>query len=66
MDGERGPVRDAVVLNAAAALAAFDERPTRLHDAIAAGMARADAAIDDGRTAAQLERWVSVSQALRA
>jgi anthranilate phosphoribosyltransferase len=66
MDGERGPVRDAVVLNAAAALAAFDERPTRLHDAIAAGMARADAAIDDGRTSAQLERWVSVSQALRA
>jgi anthranilate phosphoribosyltransferase len=66
MDGERGPVRDAVVLNAAAALAAFDERPTRLHDAIAAGMARADAAIDYGRTAAQLERWVSVSQALRA
>jgi anthranilate phosphoribosyltransferase len=66
MDGERGPVRDAVVLNAAAALAAFDERPTRLHDAIAAGMTRADAAIDDGRTAAQLERWVSVSQALRA
>jgi anthranilate phosphoribosyltransferase len=66
MDGERGPVRDAVVLNAAAALAAFDERPTRLHDAIAAGMARADAAIDDGRTVAQLERWVSVSQALRA
>jgi anthranilate phosphoribosyltransferase len=66
MDGERGPVRDAVVLNAAAALAAFDERPTRLHDAIAAGMARADAAIDDGRTSAQLERWVSVSQALGA
>src|SRR3712207_4549640 len=61
--GEKGPVRDAVVLNAAAALAAFDERPARLHDAIAAGMERAAGAIDDGRAAAQLERWVQVSQA---
>jgi anthranilate phosphoribosyltransferase len=65
LGGERGPVRDAVVLNAAAALAAFDERPSRLHDAIAAGMARAEAAIDDGRAAAQLERWVTVSRAAR-
>lgn len=63
--GEEGPVRDAVVLNAAAALAAFDERPARLHDAIATGMERAAAAIDDGRAAAQLERWVTVSQAAR-
>src|SRR5215203_3599207 len=54
LGGERGPVRDAVVLNAAAALAAFDERPSRLHDAIAAGMARAEAAIDDGRATTQL------------
>ena len=65
VDGERGPVRDAVLLNAAAALAAFDERPARLHDAIAGGMARAAAAIDDGRAAAQLERWVQVSRAVR-
>jgi anthranilate phosphoribosyltransferase len=63
LGGEPGAVRDAVVLNAAAALAAFDERPSRLHDAIAAGMARAAAAIDDGRATAQLERWVTVSQA---
>jgi anthranilate phosphoribosyltransferase len=63
--GERGSVRDAVVLNAAAALAAFEKRPARLHDAIAAGMARAVGAIDDGRAAAQLERWVTVSQAAR-
>ncbi|MGY1804598.1 anthranilate phosphoribosyltransferase [Blastococcus sp. SYSU D00922] len=61
--GEEGPVRDAVLLNAAAALAAFDERPARLHDAIAAGMERAAAAIDDGRATAQLQRWVTVSQA---
>jgi anthranilate phosphoribosyltransferase len=65
LDGEKGPVRDAVVLNAAAALAAFDTRSARLHDAIGAGMERAAAAIDGGRAAAQLARWVAVSQASR-
>jgi anthranilate phosphoribosyltransferase len=65
LDGEKGAVRDAVLLNAAAALAAFDERPSRLHDAIAAGIERAAAAIDDGRATAQLERWTAVSQAAR-
>ena len=66
LDGEQGAVRDAVVLNAAAALAAFDERPARLHDAIANGMERAAAAIDDGRATAQLDRWVTVSRAAKA
>jgi anthranilate phosphoribosyltransferase len=66
MDGERGPVRDAVLLNAAAALAAFDERAARLHDALATGLERAVAAVDDGRAAAQLERWVTVSRAVAA
>jgi anthranilate phosphoribosyltransferase len=65
LDGEKGPVRDAVVLNAGAALAAFDPRAARLHDAVAAGMERATAAIDDGRAAALLERWVGVSQTAR-
>jgi anthranilate phosphoribosyltransferase len=65
LGGERGAVRDAVVLNAAAALAAFDERPSRLHDAIGAAMERAAAAIDDGRAVAQLDRWVQVSRAVR-
>ena len=66
VDGERGPVRDAVLLNAAAALAAFDERAVRLHDALAAGMERAAAAVDDGRAAALLERWGTVSRELKA
>jgi anthranilate phosphoribosyltransferase len=64
--GEKGPVRDAVLLNAAAALAAFDERPQRLHDALAEGMARAAAAVDDGRAGALLDRWIVVSHAARA
>ncbi|MGY1885521.1 anthranilate phosphoribosyltransferase [Blastococcus sp. SYSU DS0753] len=62
VDGDRGAVRDAVLLNAAAALVAFDERPARLHDALAAGMERAAAAIDDGRAAALLNRWIAVSR----
>ena len=62
LDGGTGPVRDAVLLNAAAALAAFDERATRLHEGLAAGLARAAAAVDDGRAAALLDRWVTVSR----
>jgi anthranilate phosphoribosyltransferase len=64
MGGEKGPVRDAVLLNAAAALAAFDERPQRLHDALGAGLERAAAAVDEGRAAALLDRWVALSRAI--
>jgi anthranilate phosphoribosyltransferase len=62
--GEPGPVRDAVLLNAAAALAAYEERAERLHDALAAGMARAAAAVDDGRAATLLDRWITVSRSI--
>ncbi len=63
--GEPGPVRDAVLLNAACALAAFDERGARLHDALGAGLERAGQAVDDGSAAALLDRWIAVSQAAR-
>jgi anthranilate phosphoribosyltransferase len=63
--GDRGAVRDAVLLNAAAALAAFDERGARLHEALGAGLERAAAAIDDGRAAAKLDEWVTVSRQAR-
>ena len=63
--GSPGPVRDAVLLNAAGALAAFDGRGARLHDGLAAGLERAAAAVDDGRAEAKLDQWVRVSQAAR-
>jgi len=39
--GERGPVRDAVLLNAAAGIAAYDGLDGTLRDCLAAGMAKA-------------------------
>jgi len=65
--GERGPVRDAVLLNAGAALVAYDGLGgSSLPDAVAAGMHRAAAAIDSGAAADVLDRWISVSQAAAA
>ena len=63
--GERGAVRDAVLLNAAAALAAFDGVHGDLTAALATGLERAAAAVDDGRATALLDRWVTVSRAAR-
>ncbi|MEY9211897.1 anthranilate phosphoribosyltransferase [Thermobifida halotolerans] len=63
--GETGPVRDAVLLNAAAALAAFTGLSGRLEDDVAAGVERAARAIDSGAAADLLDRWVRFSAALR-
>jgi anthranilate phosphoribosyltransferase len=60
--GERGPVRDAVLLNAGAALAAYDGLRGPLPDAVADGMRRAAAAVDSGAAADVLDRWVAVSR----
>lgn len=64
--GEPGPVRDAVLLNAAAAIAVAGERGGRLHDDLAAGLVQAAAAVDDGRAAALLDRWAQVSRQIRS
>ncbi|NDZ79956.1 anthranilate phosphoribosyltransferase [Streptomyces sp. SID10853] len=61
--GEAGPVRDAVLLNSAAALVALDPGPGSLDERIAAGIARAADAIDSGAAARALERWVAASNA---
>jgi anthranilate phosphoribosyltransferase len=66
LDGEAGPVRDAVLLNAAAALAAMSPGGGSLTERLASGLAAAAAAVDSGAAAAALERWVAVSRGLAA
>ncbi len=66
---ETGPVRDAVLLNAAAALAVFDGVPAgdegAFRTALGAGLERAGVAIDSGAAAETLQRWCEVSQDAR-
>jgi anthranilate phosphoribosyltransferase len=76
--GKPGAVRDAVLLNAAAAIAAHDglgadagqpvsaaEAADRLPEVLATGLTSAREAIDSGAAAAVLDRWVDLSQQLR-
>jgi anthranilate phosphoribosyltransferase len=65
LSGATGPVRDAVVLNAGAALAAYDGLGGGLAAALPAGIARAEAAIDSGAAAGTLARWEELSRSLR-
>ena len=62
--GETGAVRDAVLLNAAAALVALDMTDEPLVDQLRAGIDRAAQAVDEGSAARALARWVETSQAL--
>lgn len=64
--GEPGPVRDAVVLNVAAALAAQAGFPGDLKDTLRDGIARAQETIDSGAATAQLARWVNAAQQAKA
>jgi anthranilate phosphoribosyltransferase len=64
--GEAGPVRDAVILNAAAALVAHDKQTADLDGALPAAMRRAADAINTGAAAVLLDRWVYASMALAA
>jgi len=61
LDGERGPIRDAVLLNAGAALAVYDEPTLAPADALDAAIARAAEAVDSGSAKATLARWVAAS-----
>ena len=70
--GRPGPIRDAVLLNAAAALVATDahgeggvraeQLSKELEDRLAAALETAAGAVDDGRGAATLDRWVQAAQ----
>ncbi|MFI5781597.1 anthranilate phosphoribosyltransferase [Nocardia sp. NPDC051570] len=68
LGGAPGPVRDAVLLNSAAALAARDLRPetadSDLHEALALGLERVAHAVDSGAASELLDRWVTVSNQL--
>ncbi|MCX4509539.1 anthranilate phosphoribosyltransferase [Streptomyces sp. NBC_01619] len=59
--GETGPVRDAVLLNSAAALAALGDGEGDLVDRLRTGMAQAAESIDSGAAKRALERWVAAS-----
>ncbi|MGS2587447.1 anthranilate phosphoribosyltransferase [Streptomyces hebeiensis] len=61
--GEQGPVRDAVLLNAAAALVALDPTGDSLELQLSAGIARAAESIDSGAAGRVLEAWVRASHA---
>ncbi|MFF3603269.1 anthranilate phosphoribosyltransferase [Streptomyces sp. NPDC002463] len=61
--GETGPVRDAVLLNAAAALTALDPGTGTLAEQLSAGIAKAAESIDSGAARRSLERWIAASNA---
>ncbi len=61
LDGEAGPVRDAVLLAAAAALVARDGWGDDLPAALRVAIPRAAAAVDSGSAADVLRRWVATA-----
>ena len=62
LQGETGAVRDAVVLNAGAALAIHDAPGAPVEEGLAAGIERARGAIDSGAAEQALQRWVAATQ----
>jgi anthranilate phosphoribosyltransferase len=66
--GEPGPVRDIVLLNAAAGIVAYElstdaaQMLRPIVERLAEAKDRAAAAIDDGAAAATLDRWIAASQ----
>jgi len=64
--GQPGPIRDVVVLNAAAALVAYGKpAPARLENDFADELERARQAIDSGAAESKLREWIAVTQSLR-
>ncbi|MFG2119386.1 anthranilate phosphoribosyltransferase [Streptomyces sp. NPDC048710] len=58
LDGARGPVRDAVLLSAAAALAAEAAGGSTVTERIGAALGRAADSLDSGAARATLDRWI--------
>lgn len=65
--GERGAPRDAVLLNAAAAIAAFEgDSETDIKTRISAGLVRAIDSVDSGKATALLQKWAALTQEISA
>ena len=63
LDGRTGPVRDIVLLNAAAALVAYEKpRLADLAGQLGTGLSRAGEAIDSGAARAKLADWVAATR----
>ena len=65
VDGEPGAVRDVVLLNAGAALAAYEPLPGDITSRIRTGMDRAAEAIDSGAAKETLDRWIAACAEVR-
>lgn len=59
--GVRGPVRDVVVLNAAAGLAAWEPSEASINERVGAGLERAAHSVDSGAARAVLDRWIAAA-----
>lgn len=63
LDGTRGPVRDAVLLNAAAGLVAAGVGSGTLVERLGQGLEAAGQSVDSGSAAEVLQRWVGATNA---
>jgi anthranilate phosphoribosyltransferase len=59
LGGDTGPVRDTVLLNAAAAIAAYEAGHGPVVERLARGLKRAETAVDSGAAQAKLAAWVA-------
>ena len=66
LDGETGPVRDAVLVNAAAAIASYRGLDGDLLQTLASGLGEAEKAIDSGAAKVTLARWADVAASARS
>jgi anthranilate phosphoribosyltransferase len=65
--GERGAPRDAVLLNAAAAIAAFEgDMESDVKERLTVGLERAVRAVDSGAALALLDKWAALTQEISA
>ena len=65
--GERGAPRDAVLLNAAAAIAAFEgDLQADVKERLTLGLSRATKAVDSGAASDLLKKWAALTQKISA